>query len=393
MRWPNPGTHAEAAILAACQPDFMREARAGVTAARMAQCADGKGNESHTAINHWRRFTMLGCRMQSHLRPLDPQAPLQQKLAEVDLIELWGWWLVTQQGTNHETAKSYIWTLNSYHERATGIALAGGFPLTRAIKMLDGLARMRGTPPPRRVRVGVRPKQVRDLVDITFDLSDPVHANMATAIIVTQAAVARAGETVSNLPRGAFDSGRLPTRGDVTFERNKSGDLIAAVIRLVNSKARGVEARRKSLVRLPMAGNFISPGWMLYHLMFTADPTTDHRTPLFRDPRSNKVITTDQLRASLRAGLQNIGLDPMRYGGHSLRIGAATALAFVGADHGCIKTVGRWNSDAFERYVRERRGEYMHYVQQLCSADVDDFEADHLDFEGDLDADDYDGLD
>ena len=43
--------------------------------------------------------------------------------------------------------------------------------------------------------------------------------------------------------------------------------------------------------------------------------------------------------------------------------------------------------------MRERRGEYMHYVQQLCSADVDDFEADHLDFEGDLDADDYDGLD
>ena len=137
----------------------------------------------------------------------------------------------------------------------------------RVVKMLDGLARMRGVPPVRRLRVGVRPKQVRELIDITFDLKDPYQANVATAIVVTQAAVARAGETVSNLQRGAFDAGRLPTRGDVTFERDSRGAPIAAVIRLVNCKARGVEARRKQLVRLPMEGHFISPGWMLYHLL------------------------------------------------------------------------------------------------------------------------------
>ena len=389
MRMPNPGSRSEAALLAALQPDFMAEARAGVTGARMYQCADRRGNESHTAVNHWRKFTMLGCRMSTHLRPIDPTAPLAQKLAEVDLVEIWAWWLVTQQGVNHETAKSYIWTLNAYHERMTGVALAGGFSLERVIKMLDGLARMRGTPPQRRLRVGVRPKQVRKLIDATFDLTDPYHANVATALEVTQAAVARAGEVVSNLPRGAFDAGRLPTRGDVTFERNERGEMIAAVIRLCNIKARGVEARRKMPVRLPMLGGFLSPGWMLYYLIYVIDPVIDPRTPLFRDPRTQSVLTTDGLRASLRAGLANIGLDPLRYGGHSLRIGAATALAFCGADHSAIKVVGRWNSDAFERYVRERRGEYMRYVTQLCSADVDDFEADHLDVEDDLDAADY----
>jgi len=389
MRMPNPGSRSEAALLAALQPDFMAEARAGVTNARMYQCADRQGNESHTAVNHWRKFTMLGCRMPSYLRPIDPSAPLAQKLAEVDLVEVWAWWLVTQQGVNHETAKSYIWTLNAYHERMTGIALAGGFSLERVIKMLDGLARMRGTPPQRRLRVGVRPKQVRMLINATFDLSNPHQANVAAALEVTQAAVARAGETVTNLPHGEFDIGRLPSRGDVTFERNELGEPIAAVVRLVNCKAKGVEARRKMPVRLPMAGGFISPGWMLYYLIHVIDPVSDPRTPLFRDPRTGKCLTTDGLRASLRVGLANIGLDPSRYGGHSLRIGAATALAFCGADHSAIKAVGRWNSDAFERYVRERRGEYMRFVQQLCSADVDDFEADHLDFEGDLDESDY----
>ena len=42
------------------------------------------------------------------------------------------------------------------------------------------------------------------------------------------------------------------------------------------------------------------------------------------------------------------------------------------------------------RYIRERRGEYMTYMQEMCSADVDDFEADHLDvYGGELDETDY----
>ena len=386
---PAPGSHAEAALLAVLQPEFMAAAREGITAARMHQCADLRGNESHTAINHWKRFTMIGCRFLDHLRPIDTIAPLAQKLAEVDIVEMWAWWLVTQQGVNHETAKSYIWTLNAYHERMTGVPLAGGHPLNRVIRMLDGLARMIGVPPARRLRVGVRPRQVRRLIDGTFNLSDPLQANIAAALEVTQAAVARAGETVSNLPLGAFDSGRLPTRGDVCFERDRDGQIIAAVIRLVNCKARGVEARRKMPVRLPMRGAFLSPGWMLYYLIHVIDTVSDPNTPLFRNPRSGRVLTTDGLRDNLRTGLANIGLDSSRYGGHSLRIGGATALAFCGADHSAIKSVGRWNSDAFERYVRERRGEYMFYVQQMCSADVDDFEADHLDFDVELDASDY----
>ena len=59
------------------------------------------------------------------------------------------------------------------------------------------------------------------------------------------------------------------------------------------------------------------------------------------------------------------------------------------ADRGTIKTVGRWRSDAFERYVRECRGEYMAFLQRLCDAEVDDFEADHLEFESELEDADY----
>ena len=65
-------------------------------------------------------------------------------------------------------------------------------------------------------------------------------------------------------------------------------------------------------------------------------------------------------------------------------------MAWAQADHQVIKDCGRWRSDAYLRYIRECRGEYMSFVTQLCSADVDDFEADHLDVDGgELDEEDY----
>jgi len=62
-------------------------------------------------------------------------------------------------------------------------------------------------------------------------------------------------------------------------------------------------------------------------------------------------------------------------------------MAFCQASAEVIKDVGRWNSDAYLRYIRECRGDYRSYMTRICSADVDDMEADHLDLDAhDLDA-------
>jgi hypothetical protein len=66
-------------------------------------------------------------------------------------------------------------------------------------------------------------------------------------------------------------------------------------------------------------------------------------------------------------------------------------MAFCQASAEVIKDVRRWNSDAdLDRYIRECRGEPMSYMTRICSADVDDMEADHLDLDArDLDDSDY----
>ena len=390
---PSPNSRQQRDVLMASQPQFLAACTAGIEAARRAQCADGTGNTNSTAVRSWGRFTTYGLRTHMQRTEVRPDSPWIQRMAEVDMVESWAWWLVTQVGVAPSTAKDYMHTANAWHERWVGYGLGAGLPLTRVSKMLDGLARLQGAPPPRRLRIGVRPKHLRQAIDAGLDTRDPLNANYATAFEVCLVAIARAGEIASGLPRGAFDVLRHPSRADLTFEYDSAGNPISAKIMIVNSKARGIEARRKVPVVLPMHGTYLSPGYRLWLLDRSIDPVPDTLraiTPLFRDPATNTILTVDGLRASLRAILYNIGRDGSTYGAHSLRIGGATAMAFCQASAEVIKDVGRWNSDAYLRYIRECRGDYMSYMTRICSADVDDMEADHLDLDAhDLDDSDY----
>lgn len=46
------------------------------------------------------------------------------------------------------------------------------------------------------------------------------------------------------------------------------------------------------------------------------------------------------------------GLDPSRYKGHSFRIGAASHAADAGMSDAQIRALGRWKSNAYQKYIR-----------------------------------------
>ena len=54
----------------------------------------------------------------------------------------------------------------------------------------------------------------------------------------------------------------------------------------------------------------------------------------------------------MREVLQKVGIDCSKYSGHSFRVGAATTAAAVGIQDSLIKTMGRWESVAYQLYVR-----------------------------------------
>lgn len=85
-------------------------------------------------------------------------------------------------------------------------------------------------------------------------------------------------------------------------------------------------------------------------LMFL-EVRTPGQGPLFRF-ENGLPLTRPRFVQWVRKALAEAGLDPSKYGGHSFRIGAATAAAKRGIGEATIKTLGRWKSEAVQRYIR-----------------------------------------
>ena len=61
-----------------------------------------------------------------------------------------------------------------------------------------------------------------------------------------------------------------------------------------------------------------------------------------------RLFFTDQLSVAI----SQCGLNPAKYKGHSFRIGAASHAADRGLSDVQIRTLGRWKSNAFHKYIR-----------------------------------------
>ena len=76
-----------------------------------------------------------------------------------------------------------------------------------------------------------------------------------------------------------------------------------------------------------------------------------HPGPVFILP-NGKMLTRDVFGSALNGILAKHNLQTSYYNTHSFRIGAATSTKKAGMSDVHIKTLGRWQSDAYQRYIR-----------------------------------------
>ena len=88
--------------------------------------------------------------------------------------------------------------------------------------------------------------------------------------------------------------------------------------------------------------------------------------PLFQF-KDGRVLTRQRFVRAVKEALQQAGVEQSKYNGHSLRIGAATTAAANGLEDSIIKTLGRWKSVAYLRYVQIPRDELASYSKLLCA--------------------------
>ena len=99
------------------------------------------------------------------------------------------------------------------------------------------------------------------------------------------------------------------------------------------------------------AVNLLQRWWLLNDFKSTPDafvfPAIVRNRIVYSTPMNG-----DFLRHIIKSAVKDIGLDPTRYSGHSLRAGGATDLFAARIPYWVIKKMGRWKSDAALRYYR-----------------------------------------
>ena len=81
-----------------------------------------------------------------------------------------------------------------------------------------------------------------------------------------------------------------------------------------------------------------------------------------------RPLTRQRLVIKMREVLQRIGID-CEYSGHNFWIGVATTAASRGVQDSLIKTMGSWESVAYQLYVRTPQEQLVTVASTLATVD------------------------
>lgn len=310
-------------------------------------------------------------------------------------------WLVHVRRVQVETARKYFGEALSAHTSFYGPPVPG-YNMPRVRKMLKGMAKVIDAPP-RRPRRAVRTQDLKEALDgLPADSVSAVNARACAS--VGFCGLLRAAEM--SLQRGqAWSKARSLSRADVSFlvrpgegrpakwvsfdeleraeaECGSTPIVVAAKVMMRPCKKLRYRGNKTVPVFL-FDGSILTPVTELLRL-FRVDrvpPEAYATTPLFRRA-SGKPYTTDYVREIVRFLMSSVGLPPLLYGGHSLRIGGASAALAANVSEAVIRAMGRWDSDVYELYLRGSMDSARRMGSVIASTSYEDFEAmfDHEEF-------------
>eukprot|EP00731_Ephydatia_muelleri_P033087 Em0025g43a len=132
--------------------------------------------------------------------------------------------------------------------------------------------------------------------------------------------------------------------GDVAIDNASAPTMLRVFLRVSKSDQMG----RGAYVFVGRTSNSLCP--VAAVLAYMTKRGTLHGQ--FFCDQQGKPLCKVRYVAELKRALSAVGVDQSLYAGHSFRIGAATAAAMAGMEEATIRTLGRWNSDAFMLYIR-----------------------------------------
>ena len=339
-----------------------------------AAVVDRSGGLRTTGVRWWLKYVTLG-RGKAPFTRLTATSSFQDKLEAEELLMDFALWLALCKPSGRQisarTIKKYISQVRAWHLRQYRTHLCGDLDYSAINDLMKGVCRLIQQPA-KRVRYGVRTQHLSAAIARHLSGASPDDANWAAALSVGFCGLMRAAE-FSLQPGEKFNPLMHLTRADVSFRRTAAG-LKYVIIMMRPAKLKPGRGKDVPLL-LAGGGTLLDPVAALERL-WTLDPVPEDQlasTPLFRTAKSGEMRVS-QVRGMVKLLMSMLGLDPAKFGAHSLRIGGATAgLAGKLSEH-TLRAAGRWQGDAMSLYTRASKEAMMSIATIVGSTAFEDIE-------------------
>ena len=212
---------------------------------------------------------------------------------------------------------------------------------------------------------------VRSRLPITFDIlhnmckrirkglfSPFLNIMLEAAFTVAFFGFLRCGEFTC---KSVFDPQINLTMDDVTIEEDSSS------VKILLKASKTDPFRRGVVVNLFRTGHSVCPVTAVLNYLKTIPSHLKRKgQPFFLNDKL-QPLTRHFFLQQLKTVLQSMGLDHSQLGqGHSFRIGAASSCSKAGIEDHLIKTLGRWSSDCYIRYIHTPLSAVSEAQRKMC---------------------------
>jgi hypothetical protein len=274
---------------------------------------------------------------------------------------------------SHASIAKYVSEVRGWYRRYYRTELGLGAKASRIGDILRGYQR-EVQQPPRLDRVGCTPADLGTALARRYGDGSAADRMWRAALTFGMGAMARACEFALDVGRGeAFEISEHLTPADVEFFFRDG--VRHARVRMRKRKDLKVLRGKQCVVLLAGGGRHFDAVEELFQwIEARAALGLSVEQPLFCYA-SGQSISTAEVRDEVKAAMHVAGRDPSRYGGHSLRIGGATAALAAGVSPTLIRLMGRWSSDIYELYCRMSVEAALGVGQAIASAEVTSVDA------------------
>ena len=324
-------------------------------------------------VKWWLKYVVYGRKMRPWTE-LDIYSPIAERRSAEELLQDFVIWLVTARPGGKQisakTAQKYAQQVTRWHRYTFRTEFCGGLDSSVITAMCKAAATLVRQPKSFR-RWGVRTSDLARAFQTC--LSSKGEDVMWKAMLATGFCGLLRGGEMARQPATATDCEVHLMRSDLKFYRSAETGEPYAVLTIRRGKVIG--AVKDTQVILGGGGDMIDAVSALWD-MVVADPISkeaEATTPLFRRAHGT-AVTIGELRRVIKTLMERVGLDPRRFGAHSLRIGGATAALAAGLSPAQIRAAGRWGSDVYQIYTRLSPQAALRLAPVIGSSDFQDVE-------------------